>query len=76
MNFCNSCRSVRVGENNNGDTIPEAMEGIRDVATVLPPMAYAMMESMLPQARKGGACQSCLGTLQSIKDEMARILNS
>ena len=71
MNFCNSCRSVRIGESNTGDTLPEAMEGIRNVASMIPAMAYQMMESIIPQAKKGGACQSCLNDLQSLKNQMA-----
>lgn len=75
MNICSSCFNVRIGENNNGDTLPEAMEGIRNVAMMVPAMAYTMLEGMIPHAKKGGACSSCLNKLESLKSEMARKLS-
>ena len=72
MTICTRCRNVKIGENNTGDTIPEALQGVSNVASFMPAMALTMMESMIPQARKGGACQSCLNVLQSLKNEIAR----
>ena len=72
--LCHSCRNIRVGQNNDGDTVPEAMEGIGSLITSAPSIALQMMEAMIPQAIKGGLCQTCANDLQTMKIELRDLL--
>ena len=72
INICSSCQNVRIGENNTGDTLPAAMEALGGIASVMPAMGSQLLESGIPQAKKGGACQSCLSNMQSLKNLLSR----
>ena len=72
MAICNSCRNIRLGESGEGNTIIQALGAVNDVAMKLPAAALVMMEGLVPQAKKAGACQSCLDDLQWLKNELER----
>ena len=65
--LCNPCLQIRLGENNDGDTLQSALEGVINAASVSFPIAVSMLDSIIPQAKKGGACNGCVSFLQKIK---------
>ena len=65
--LCNPCMEIRLGDNNTGDTMQSALEGVINAASVSSSMAVSMLESIVPQARKSGACSGCISFLQTIK---------
>ena len=68
--LCNSCLRIRLGDNNTGDTLQSALEGVINAASVAPSMAVSMLESIVPQAKKGGACSGCVSFLKTIKSKL------
>ena len=69
--LCNPCLRVRLGDNNDGDTIQAALEGVINAASVSSVIAVSMLESIIPQARKGGACSGCISFLQMVKGKLS-----
>ena len=69
--LCNSCLKIRLGDNNTGDTMQLALEGVINAASVSSSMAVSMLDSIVPQARKGGACNGCMNFLQTIKSKLS-----
>jgi len=74
MAFCHSCSSIRVGDNNDGETLIESLGAVREVSMMYIDAAYQMMETIIPQAEKGGVCQSCISDLHFLKSEIGRHL--
>ena len=74
MAICYSCRSVRLGDRNDGNTLIEALDAIHRVSMMVPAMAYQMMETIIPQAKTGGVCQNCISDLQYLKSELGSFL--
>jgi len=71
MELCNSCLKIRLGDNNTGDTLEEAIGGLMNAMAVSTTVAVSMLESIIPQAKKGGACNGCISFLQMIKDKIS-----
>ena len=69
--LCNPCLRIRLGESNTGDTLQEALEGVINAASVSSAMAVSMLDSLVPQAKKGGACSGCISFLQTIKSKLS-----
>ena len=69
--LCNPCMKIRLGDNNTGDTMQSALEGVIDVVSVSSAMAVSMLESIIPQARKGGVCSGCISFLQMVKGKLS-----
>ena len=69
--LCNPCMKIHLGDNNTGDTIHEALEGVINAASVSSAMAVSMLKSITPQARKGGACNGCISFLQMIEGKLS-----
>jgi len=74
MAICNSCRGIRLGDNNDGGTISESLDAVRDILMIQPIMGPVMIEHMIRQAKKGGACQNCLSVMQTLKNEIEKNL--
>ena len=69
--LCNPCLRIRVGDNNTGDTLQKALEGVINAAHVSTDLAASMLGSMIPQAKKGGACNGCISFLQTVKSNLS-----
>ena len=73
--MCNSCRSVRIGEDGRGDTLMEAVKAVLDVLRMgMASHAYTMLLVVIKQARANGACYSCICELEELKSEIGKYI--
>lgn len=78
--LCQPCRKIRMGENNDGETLERLMTICDNLFTELGesglPMLAAHLKHGIPQAKKGGACRACLIWMESVEVGIAKRLGS
>jgi len=73
MAICYSCRSIRIGETGQGDTLMEALRAVEDVFRMgLVAPAHEMLNGIIQQGRANGVCHNCINDLQTLKSEIGR----